>query len=107
MGQSNHAARNAFLDSCVHYLENQGIDAWSINWGAWSDIGYAARAGADKTAQALGLSPIKPQEGLNIIEEVLQLKEGGHIATGIDAKEFSLNILSHSGYGFHLKIKEE
>ena len=69
-GQSNHAAANSYLDSYAYWMQTQGKAVQTINWGAWSEIGYAARHGADKRTGALGY--IAPNEGLNIFKEVLQ-----------------------------------
>ena len=68
-GQSNHAAANSFLDSVCYYLRSQQNSVYTINWGAWSKVGYAARHGADKRTGALGV--IEPEEGLTIFEWVV------------------------------------
>jgi NAD(P)-dependent dehydrogenase (short-subunit alcohol dehydrogenase family) len=67
-GQANHAAANAFLDSFAYYLENQGIPAMSINWGAWADVGAAAAHNVAGRLKAKGLGTIPPQEGLAALE---------------------------------------
>ena len=46
LGQSTHAAANTSLDSFVEWRRSTGLQALAIQWGAWSQIGYAARVGA-------------------------------------------------------------
>ncbi|NNC54172.1 MAG: SDR family NAD(P)-dependent oxidoreductase, partial [Pseudomonadales bacterium] len=50
-GQFDYAAANAFLDTFAASLQQQGVNAISVNWPAWQDIGMAARLAAG------GLSP--------------------------------------------------
>jgi acyl transferase domain-containing protein/NADPH:quinone reductase-like Zn-dependent oxidoreductase/thioesterase domain-containing protein/acyl carrier protein len=42
-GQSNYAAANAFMDRLVSHRRSQGLPGLSVNWGAWADVGMAAR----------------------------------------------------------------
>ncbi|MBL9130229.1 MAG: SDR family NAD(P)-dependent oxidoreductase, partial [Verrucomicrobiaceae bacterium] len=42
-GQGNYAAANSFMDTLAHYRRARGLTALSINWGAISDVGLAAR----------------------------------------------------------------
>ncbi len=67
-GQGNHAAANAFLDGLAHYRRSCGLPASSIQWGAWSDTGAAARHASDGIAHAASLRTISPAEGLALLE---------------------------------------
>ena len=69
-GQANHAAANAFLDQLAYYRQQCGLPASVINWGAWSDIGAAARHNVGDFWAQRGISSINPSHGLQIFEEL-------------------------------------
>jgi acyl transferase domain-containing protein/acyl carrier protein len=69
-GQANHAAANAFLDALAAHRRAGGLPALSINWGAWSDIGAAARRDADGSWSMAGMGWIRPDQGLAVLEAV-------------------------------------
>ena len=71
-GQTNHSAANAFLDALAHHRHEQSLPALSINWGAWSEIGAAARRGADRRAGSRGIESFSPLEGLAAFEWLLR-----------------------------------
>ncbi|MEO1336109.1 MAG: beta-ketoacyl reductase [Myxococcota bacterium] len=71
-GQANHAAANAVLDAHAAYLRGQGRAGQSIAWGAWAQIGAAARKGAGDRLAAFGIRQIEPEDGLAAFEDALQ-----------------------------------
>ena len=71
--QGNYAAANAFMDSLINYRRNQGLPGLSINWGAWSEIGMAAKLDSrqQKRMAESGFATIAPQQGLQILGDLL------------------------------------
>jgi acyl transferase domain-containing protein/acyl carrier protein len=69
-GQSNHGAANAFLDALAYYRNARGLPSLSINWGAWSEVGAAARLAVDKKVKLKGMGTISPKQGLQILENL-------------------------------------
>lgn len=70
-GQSNHSAANAYLDTLAWYRRGLGLPALSINWGAWGQVGAAARDGVAGRAHEHGLEPMSPEAGLDALELLL------------------------------------
>jgi acyl transferase domain-containing protein/acyl carrier protein len=62
-GGANYAAANMALDSLAHLRRHQGLPALSICWGAWADIGWAARR-PDGAPALPGFGAMKPAQGL-------------------------------------------
>ena len=69
VGQSNHAAANAFEDSFAHYRRALGLPALSIQWGGWKDVGAAARLGEGLLSN--GVKLIEPHKGVWALEGII------------------------------------
>jgi thioester reductase-like protein len=72
-GQGNYAVANAFMDALAHDRRSLGLPGLSINWGPWRDGGMAANLNSrdrDRFA-AQGISPIAPEQGLQVLERAL------------------------------------
>jgi polyketide synthase 5 len=65
-GQGAYAAANSWLDAFTHWRRAQGLPATAIAWGAWGEIGRAA-----KLAEGSG-GAIAPDEGAYAFEELLR-----------------------------------
>jgi polyketide synthase 12/myxalamid-type polyketide synthase MxaB len=72
-GQSNYAAANAALDALAHRRRAEGLPALSINWGAWSEVGMAARLDAQDqqrtTSKGVGMIPTR--DGIAAFDQLL------------------------------------
>ena len=71
-GYAAYAAANAYLDTFAHDLRRRGVPATSIDWGVWSEIGFAAERNIG-ALRDLGMEPITPEAGCALFEEVLDL----------------------------------
>lgn len=69
-GQTNHAAANSFMDNLVRWRRRKGLPASSIMWGAVSQVGDAARRGADQRARML-YDPLSLNDAIHAISSVL------------------------------------
>lgn len=72
-GQASYAAASKFLDALAHYRCAQGQPTTSINWGFWDEVGhFTTLHQAAKAAISIGMTPIEPNQGLEILEILLQ-----------------------------------
>ncbi|WP_437670504.1 type I polyketide synthase [Sorangium sp. So ce131] len=69
-GQGNYAAANAFLDALAAHRRALGLAGQSLAWGAWGEVGMAARlADGDRARlRRQGVPPLAPQEGLALFD---------------------------------------
>ncbi|XXT18891.1 type I polyketide synthase [Sorangium sp. So ce429] len=79
-GQANHTAANTFLDALSHHRRARGLPALTIDWGAWDQVGAAARPEADQKMRDLGMGTIPPDAGLRVLEQLLS---EGAVQTGV------------------------
>ncbi len=67
-GQSAHALANGFQDGFAAQRRSLGRPAVAIDWGLWSEIGYAVRERAVERVEKIGLRGLTTSEGLACFE---------------------------------------
>jgi acyl transferase domain-containing protein/NADPH:quinone reductase-like Zn-dependent oxidoreductase/acyl carrier protein len=71
-GQANYVAANAFVDGLAYYRRALGRPALSINWGAWAQVGQAARPDRVQHLTSQGILPFAPEQGMQLLDRLLQ-----------------------------------
>merc|ERR1711872_259800 len=66
-------AANGFMDALASYRRGMGLPGLSINWGAWTKGGMAARLGTQRQSriESSGMRTIQPEEGMVALENLL------------------------------------
>ncbi|MDQ3928332.1 MAG: SDR family NAD(P)-dependent oxidoreductase, partial [Chloroflexota bacterium] len=89
MGQANYAAANAFLDALAYYRRAHGLPGIAIDWGAWSEIGAAAKRMGQMKLKGMGV--IAPEQGIEILERLLGQASPRVGVVPIDWPQFGAN----------------
>ncbi|MFQ5794230.1 MAG: SDR family NAD(P)-dependent oxidoreductase [Candidatus Bipolaricaulia bacterium] len=83
-GQGNYVAANAFLDALAYHRHALGLPALAINWGAWAEVGLAARPDRSKRLALGGILPFTPEQGLQMMEQLLGQDSAQVMAISVD-----------------------
>ena len=84
-GAAGYSAANSMLDSLSHFRHAQGLPSISIQWGAWSEAGLAARHhGVVGMLQRSGIQPITSEVGLAAFEHLLRSGTSQVMVTPMD-----------------------
>jgi NAD(P)-dependent dehydrogenase (short-subunit alcohol dehydrogenase family) len=71
-GQANYAAANCCIDALALWRRSSSQAGVSINWGAWAEVGMAARGAASERMAAMekatGFGRIAPAQGLAALQ---------------------------------------
>lgn len=71
-GQANYCAASAFEDAfATVWNEEAEYPVCLINWGFWGSVGIVANEVYNKLMKEAGLLSIEPQEGIEVIRQVL------------------------------------
>lgn len=77
VGQSDYTAANMVLDSFAEYRRENHMNALSIQWPAWREVGIAKRMHAvDETEEFL---PMNTSEALDVLKELLASESLGPV----------------------------
>ncbi len=87
-GQANYAAANAFMDQLARQRNLTGLAGQSIAWGAWSEVGMAARVQRPAAArlEASGVEGFSPRHGMLALESFLERPGVSGLAARVDWK---------------------
>jgi malonyl CoA-acyl carrier protein transacylase len=86
--QANHVAANAFLDALAHQRKADGLPALSINWGAWSEVGSAAKRGVEARLSLHGLGSIPSRQGMEAFGKVMDSGRTQVLVIPVDWSKF-------------------
>jgi acyl transferase domain-containing protein len=70
-GQASYSAANTFLDALARHRRAAGLPALSLAWGAWSQVGTAARRGLETRLARRHLGLLAPEEALAALGHLL------------------------------------
>jgi 3-oxoacyl-(acyl-carrier-protein) synthase/thioesterase domain-containing protein/acyl carrier protein/ubiquinone/menaquinone biosynthesis C-methylase UbiE len=79
-GQSNYGAANACLDALGACRRVRGLNASSVEWGPWADVGMAADPSVNARIQAGGFGLISLEQGVLAFQATLQPQVTGVMA---------------------------
>jgi acyl carrier protein len=72
-GQAAYVAANAFLDSLALHRRGQDLPAISINWGALTEVGMAARhEGVEAHLNRVGVHFFQPNQAIALLDRIVR-----------------------------------
>nr|WP_052478380.1 SDR family NAD(P)-dependent oxidoreductase [Kibdelosporangium sp. MJ126-NF4]CTQ90775.1 Non-ribosomal peptide synthetase [Kibdelosporangium sp. MJ126-NF4] len=80
---SAYSAANSFLDGFAAYQRSQGIDAYSLAWGMWDEIGMSRGYALKDLTRARGFHLLGRGDGLRSIPVAIGSGEP-HVLIGLD-----------------------
>ncbi|MFE6165573.1 type I polyketide synthase, partial [Streptomyces sp. NPDC056486] len=69
-GQSSYVLANTILDALAAHRERLGLPALSIGWGAWGEVGMAARGGSLAGLAATGVDAMAPRQAFEAFQQL-------------------------------------
>jgi acyl transferase domain-containing protein/NADPH:quinone reductase-like Zn-dependent oxidoreductase len=89
-GQANYSASNAFLDGLASWRRAHGKVATSIAWGAWDEVGMAARLDERTRVRwaQVGIGLLRQRQALAAMEKVIEADFDQAAILALDADRF-------------------
>ncbi|MEV8478007.1 amino acid adenylation domain-containing protein [Streptomyces sp. NPDC051173] len=78
-----YSAANAFLDALAAHQRRTGLDAHSLAWSMWDELGMSEGYGLKALTEARGYRVLEPAAGLRSFDLALRLDEP-HVLIGAD-----------------------
>ena len=95
VGQADYSAANDAMSKLVLQLASRGVQAMSIDWTAWADVGMATRGSLQTILESRGVELLPPDRGAGMVVELLEAGASGEFlaagALGALAPELQLD----------------
>ncbi|KAL8269347.1 hypothetical protein Esti_006737 [Eimeria stiedai] len=87
---ATYAAANAYLDALAYWRRSQGLQAQSIQWGPWNNVGMVTRNEKfERVFRSRGINPFSPAEGIAFMEKSLQTAEPCVCVLSVDWRKYA------------------
>jgi len=102
--KANRSMGNAFNEALALYRRSKNLPALCIDWGPWGNQGLLIQNIVERQIPA-GLRLLTAEEGLHVMEHIMQIPQGVVVAAPINWREFLQ--LSHIGRPLFANMEQE
>ena len=105
----SYAASNAFLDAMAAYRTSKGLPSLSVNWGAWTGVGMAAKPGVTATADTLdsGMTGLSVEQGLACLGRLMAGSKGQVCVLPLDWNRWATLYPAYMAKPFFAQLQQE